>query len=314
MERWNLHRPFHRWVVAIGIVAILQGLFIAPLLLLTWSASSELLAFWEGMSGNNSAAETAMKIVAWLDHTITPLLQETGLKISFADLQERLRGSIQPIFSNFASYVGNALSATPQLLTFLLISWMAWVYFLVHGRSQRAYFLPRLIPWNEERMILASTLEGVLRAMVLTSIVLALVQSLMVLVTLGAFGIPKYYLWGAVAFFLSFIPIFGTAPVMISAAVYAFYADRTFAGIFILCMAVVIGLADNVMRPLLMKGSSEMSFFWLFLAIIGGVSMFGLPGAVLGPWAFSMFIASQALPSEIKASLDAQGESSQQLP
>jgi predicted PurR-regulated permease PerM len=300
IERWQLTKPIWRWIIAVGMVAVVQGLFIVPLMLLTWSASKELLSFWEGMSGNESAVETGYKILAWMDQKITPLLESAGFNLSFADMQGRLREFMQPMFRNIAGHLGNALSATPELLLFLFVTWMTWVYFLVYGKRQRQALLPRLIPWGEQRGMLASTLGDVLRAMVLASIVLSLVQSLLVVITLAAFGVPKFYLWGALAFFLSFIPVFGTAPVTISAAVWSFYHDRVFAGIFILCMAVVIGLADNVLRPLLMKGSSsgatDMPFFWLFMSIVGGIAVFGIAGAVLGPWAFSLFIAVQSIP------------------
>jgi predicted PurR-regulated permease PerM len=300
IERWRLHRPLGRWVVAVGVVAVVQGLFIVPMLLLTWSATTELVNFWEGMSGNESAVETGYRILSWLDDKVTPVLHSAGLNLSFADMQGRLREFMQPLLKNVAGYLGSALSATPELLLFLFVTWMAWVYFLVYGKPQRQALLPRLIPWGEQRGMLASTLGEVLRAMVLASIVLSMIQSLMVVITLAAFGVPKFYLWGALAFFLSFIPVFGTAPVMLSAAIWSFYQDRTFAGIFILCMAVVIGLADNVLRPLLMRGSTssstDMPFFWLFMSIVGGIAMFGVAGAVLGPWAFSLFIAMQSIP------------------
>jgi predicted PurR-regulated permease PerM len=81
---------------------------------------------------------------------------------------------------------------------------------------------------------------------------------------------------------------------MLCSAIYAYTHGQSFAALCILLMSVVIGLVDNVVRPLLMKGSSELSFFWLFLTIVGGVSMFGVSGAILGPWAFALFLAIKA--------------------
>ncbi len=297
-QRFQLKSLRARWLAAFGFVSVVQGLFIVPLVLLTWTATTELLKFWNGLSGDDSAAETGYKILAWLDRMATPLFESAGLPISFADVNGKLRDMIQPILRSLVGYVGNILSSTPELILFLVVSWMAWVYFLVHGRAQRQALLPRLLPWSDQREVLAKTLSGVLRALVLTSIVLSLVQSLMVLISLGVLGIPKFYLWGALSFFLSFVPVVGTAPVMISAAVYCFYQDRPIAGSFILGMAVCIGLIDNILRPFLMKGSTEMNFFWLFLAIVGGVGVFGVPGVVLGPWAFSLFMAVQDMPQK----------------
>ncbi|MCX6129559.1 MAG: AI-2E family transporter [Proteobacteria bacterium] len=293
IERFQFKRERSKFFTAFALVLFLQSVFIAPLVLLTWSGTRELLSFWAGLSGDSSARENWHKTLEWLDHSLSPWLQKTGLDINFADLIDRIQESIQPILTQIAVFLGNVLSSTPQLILFVLVTWMAWVYFLIHGKRQREYLLPKLIPWPEERYIICSTMADVLRAMVLTSVVLASFQALLVTLSLGLVGIPKYYLWGACAFFLSFIPIFGTAPIMIGSAAFCYYHERPIAALVMLGMSLVIGLCDNLIRPLLMKGSSDLNFFWMFMSIVGGVALLGLPGAVLGPWAFTMFLALQ---------------------
>src|SRR5262245_57473600 len=86
IARWRLTRPAYRWAVAIGMVAVVQGLFIVPLLLLTWSAATELLSLWDGMSGDVTAIDTLYNILGWLDSKITPLLHSVGFHLSFVDL------------------------------------------------------------------------------------------------------------------------------------------------------------------------------------------------------------------------------------
>lgn len=292
-QRLGLHGKRARGLVAFGLVTLVQILFIVPLFLLTWSAFQELFEFWQGVSGDATALETGLKALHWLDSKVTPLLQSIGLHFSFDQMRTKLQESIQPLLQGMAVYVGGLLSSTPRLILFFTVSWMSWIYFLIYGREQRAEILPQLLPFEEERNIIAQSLGEVLRAMVLTSIVLALVQSFLVFASLGLVGVPKFYLWGALSFFLSFIPVFGTAPVMLSAAGYLYNQGRLVAAGFVVLMAVVIGLADNVVRPLMMKGGSDLSFFWLFLGLVGGIAMFGLPGAILGPWAFTLFVEAR---------------------
>ncbi len=56
-------------------------------------------------------------------------------------------------------------------------------------------------------------------------------------------------------------------------------------------VAAVIGLVDNILRPIFMKSSANLSFLWTFVAFVGGVGLFGLPGVIVGPLAFPLFIA-----------------------
>ncbi|MES2745425.1 MAG: AI-2E family transporter [Bdellovibrionota bacterium] len=288
-DRWNVRAEWLKLTIAVGFVVLVSMVFIAPLTLLTWSASVEVLNLYNEMSAGHSAMETGNRLLTWVDQLITPWIQSTGLNVSFSDYTTRLQQSIEPFLKNTALYFANILSGTPAVLLFVGVTVMAWVYFLVHGREQRRILLPKLLPWPEERDLIGNTMGEVLRALVLTSIVLSVIQSLLVALTLGITGVPKFYLWAALSFFLSFIPVFGTAPVMLGGAIYCFTNDKPGAGVVIIVMAIFIGSIDNIIRPLLMKGSTELNFFWLFMALVGGIAIFGLAGAVIGPWAFAMF-------------------------
>lgn len=290
-ERWKAKYEWFRLVIAIGFVLLVSTVFIAPLILLAWSATIEVLNFWTSISGGNSALETGHKVMEWLDGHVTPWLKDTGLKFSFADISTRLQSGMEPFLKNVAYEFATILSGTPIVLLNVTVGLMAWVYFLVHGREHRRNLLPKLLPWPEERDLICNTMGEVLRALVLTSIVLSVIQSILVGLTLAVTGVPKFYLWAALSFFLSFIPVFGTAPVMLGGAIFCFSNDKPIAGVVILGMSVFIGAIDNIVRPLLMKGSTELNFFWLFMALVGGIAVFGLAGAVIGPWAFAMFSA-----------------------
>lgn len=290
-ERWKIKAEWLRMTIAAGVVTLVSLLFIAPLVLLTWSATVELMKYWTEMSEGHSAAETAKAVLTWLDNFVSPWIDKAGLQFSFSDVSIRLQAAIEPTLKNIALQFATVLSGTPAVLLFLVVGLMSWTYFLVHGREQRRILLPKLLPWPHERDVICNTMGGVLRALVLTSIVLSVIQSLLVAVILGLSGVPKFYLWAALTFFLSFIPVFGTAPVMIGASIYCFSNDRPIAGFVILGMAIFIGSIDNIVRPLLMKGSTELNFFWLFMSLVGGIAIFGLAGAVIGPWAFAMFSA-----------------------
>jgi predicted PurR-regulated permease PerM len=99
-------------------------------------------------------------------------------------------------------------------------------------------------------------------------------------------------LWSGLAFFLSFIPLVGTAPIMLGAVAYAFMQDRPGAGAALVVGVLVVGAVDNVLRPFFVKGRAALSFFWVFVAFIGGIAQFGVAGTVLGPLFFALFAAA----------------------
>ena len=106
-------------------------------------------------------------------------------------------------------------------------------------------------------------------------------------------GVPRAFVWGVLTFFLSFVPVVGTAPILLGPMGYLFSHGRVGAAVIALVFGVLAASIDNVLRPLLLRGNSvELGFLWVLVALIGGVALFGLPGVILGPLAFSLLVAS----------------------
>jgi len=104
-------------------------------------------------------------------------------------------------------------------------------------------------------------------------------------------GLPPL-VWGVLMAFLSLIPMVGTFLVWGPAAILLMASDRLGAGIFLVIWGVVVvGLSDNVLRPLLMKGKSQLHPLLIFFSLIGGMIAFGALGILLGPLAIVLVIA-----------------------
>jgi predicted PurR-regulated permease PerM len=84
---------------------------------------------------------------------------------------------------------------------------------------------------------------------------------------------------------LSLLPVGGTAIVWLPGAIYLWVAGRHGSAIFLLAWGVVVAsfLADNVLRPLLIRGTEELSTLVVFLGVFGGLAAFGLLGIFIGP-------------------------------
>ena len=84
--------------------------------------------------------------------------------------------------------------------------------------------------------------------------------------------------------FFSLVPVVGSALIWAPAAISLIAEGHILAGILLaLFCSVVVGLVDNVVRPWVISGRAEMGGLVVFISVLGGISVFGLLGVVVGP-------------------------------
>lgn len=141
-------------------------------------------------------------------------------------------------------------------------------------------FAKRLAPGRgEEALILAAqAIRAVANGVILT----ALMQSALAFLGFLLCGVPYPLLLTALTFLLSVIQI-GAGPVLIGAVIWLFYQDTTVAAWAFLVWAVLIMLADNLVRPFLIKRGADLPLILIFAGVIGGLLAFGVIGIFVGP-------------------------------
>jgi predicted PurR-regulated permease PerM len=116
----------------------------------------------------------------------------------------------------------------------------------------------------------------------------AIVQGTLTGLTLGLLGFQSPVLWGVMTSFTSLLPAVGSGLVWGPAAVYLFATGDIVRGVILAAVGVgVIGMADNVLRPLLLSGRTTMHGLLLFVSLLGGMAAFGFIGLVVGPVAIA---------------------------
>jgi predicted PurR-regulated permease PerM len=115
-------------------------------------------------------------------------------------------------------------------------------------------------------------------------------------------GIQGALLWGVVMTFLSLLPAVGAALIWLPVAIYFLVTGAIWQGITLILFGVlVIGLVDNVMRPLLVGKDTKIPDYVILISTLGGLAVFGLNGFVIGPLFAALFIACWDLfPSAIR--------------
>jgi predicted PurR-regulated permease PerM len=140
---------------------------------------------------------------------------------------------------------------------------------------------------------LLNQFAAVVRATVKGNVVIATVQGTLGGLAFWALGIPNSLLWGALMALLSLIPAVGSALLWGPVALYLLSTGAVFSALGLAAWGIfVIGLIDNVLRPILVGKQTRLPDFLVLIATLGGLGMFGVNGFVIGPVIAAIFLVT----------------------
>ena len=132
----------------------------------------------------------------------------------------------------------------------------------------------------------------VIRATIKGNMVVAMLQGALGGLMLWFLGIGGALLWAVVMAFLSLLPAVGAGLVWVPVAIYLLATGAIWQGVVLIAFGVfVIGMVDNVLRPILVGKDTKMPDYVVLISTLGGIAMFGLNGFIIGPVIAAMFIA-----------------------
>jgi len=212
-------------------------------------------------------------------------------------IQVNLRGMATNAVKNLAVYVYQySPSVVTQTFSFFLQAFimLVVVFFLfVEGKKLYREFILISPLKDEHENELAAEMKGMIYAVVYGSFFTALVQCFLATLAFYFLGVPGFLVWGALTFLLAFVPIVGAAGVWIPATLILFISGHTTQAIILaLYGTLIISGIDNVLKPLLIRGRSNLHPVILFLAIMGGLQWVGPLGILLGPVLVAVFLAA----------------------
>jgi predicted PurR-regulated permease PerM len=214
---------------------------------------------------------------AWLEAQVAPLLSG-GL----AQLAGGANGLLQNV-------LGRVTHAAIDLGLFLLM-----LFFLLRDGGRLKAELRPISPFSEEqeRLIfehLEQTIKGALQAV----IVVPVAQGILAGIGFFLFGVPSPFVWGTAVILAATVPLVGSPLAWVPACVYLLLKGSTgpALGLLVYCTAVVSG-SDNVIKPLLLRGSARIHPLLGFLSIVGGVLAFGVFGFLIGPVVLSLVLSA----------------------
>ncbi len=214
------------------------------------------------------------------------------LNIDPDSLAERLSGTAVAVSRYMAQHVLQLGQGTLQFFVNLGIM-LYLTFFMFRDGPRLIALLIHALPLGDEReRLLFAKFAEVTRATIKGNLVIAIAQGTLGGLIFWFLGIPSALLWGVVMTLLSLIPVVGASLIWGPVAIYLLAVGDWSKGlILILFGAVVIGLVDNILRPILVGRDTKLPDYIVLLSTLGGFALFGINGFVMGPLIASLFVA-----------------------
>jgi predicted PurR-regulated permease PerM len=294
MHQRFLHGSHHRPnMAAAASLTVILLIVILPLALLAASITQEASVLVEKMRSGDIQFSTYFQralqaLPAWARNILNRFgVGDLGL------LQQKVLALVGNSGHELTSRaVGIGQVTLNFIVAFFLMLYM--LFFLFRDGEDLAQSVARCIPLNPQHTRrLFTQFATVVRATVKGNIVVALVQGALGALALWFLGVPGAVLWGAVMAVLSLLPAVGSVMVWGPVALYFIFTGEMVKGIGLIVWGiVVIGVVDNVLRPLLVGKTTRMPDYLVLVATLGGIVVFGLNGFVIGPVIAAVFLVS----------------------
>ncbi len=222
-------------------------------------------------------------ISAWLDRF--------GM-VNFPALQRRLSVVLTEASQFFAKQALSIGQITFDFVVQLFVA-LYLTFFLIRDGDEVIDTLRRGIPLSIlHKRELFETFATVIRATVKGNLAVAVIQGALGSLAFWFLGVSGALLWGVLMAFLSLVPAIGSALVWLPVAIYLLITGDLWQGIALTVYGVVvIGLVDNLLRPLMVGKDTRMPDYVVMITTLGGMAVLGINGFVLGPVIAALFIA-----------------------
>jgi predicted PurR-regulated permease PerM len=280
-----------------NLAALLTLLFvlvmvILPLALIAASLARETAQLYQRVqSGALSPVSYLHSAFDALPGWAAKLLDQLGLG-EFANLQQRLGMALRQGSEFIATQVFSAGQITFEFFASLAIT-LYLAFFLIRDGAQLMRAIGQAIPLAPaHKQELFGKFATVVRATVKGNFLVAAIQGALGGLAFWFLGVGAPLLWAVLMAFLSLLPAIGAGLIWLPVALYLLITGALWQGLALSAYGVlVIGLVDNLLRPVLVGKDTRMPDYVVMITTLGGMAVFGINGFVLGPVIAAMFIA-----------------------
>jgi predicted PurR-regulated permease PerM len=275
-------------LAALLTILIIILLVIVPFSLVGMAVTTEAVALYERISEGNFLGDAFTYIEKTIP-AVSEYMERFGVDLQ--RLQERLSGAAVSVSRFIASQMVNIGQVTAAFILDFLLMFYILFFFLRDGNRMVAGLI-RALPFGDMReRRLFGKFAQVSRATVKGTLVIGVIQGSIGGVLFWILGITAPVFWGVIMMILSLLPAVGAAIVWGPAAIIMIARGNTLKGVILIIVGtLIIGLVDNVLRPILVGRETRMPDFLVLIATLGGLTAFGVSGFVLGPILAALFL------------------------
>jgi len=281
-------------------LVILLFVIILPMIFLLWIVADQAIEVTEAVKPwmKEQYSESAQR-----GHTLPDW-------VPFADKLEPYRAGITAKLAQFAGKTSSFLASnlarlsegTVVFFLNLFIMLYAMFCFLISGPlilKKIMHYVPLL--QNDKEKIIQVGLS-VSRATVKGTLVIGIIQGALAGLGFAVAGIDAAVFWGVIVVVLSIIPGIGPTLIWVPAVAYLLMSDQTIAGIGLLVWSAgIVGTIDNLLRPILVGRDAKMPDLLVLLSTLGGLTLFGASGLVIGPVLAALFLTILTIYTQVFA-------------
>jgi predicted PurR-regulated permease PerM len=299
-----------RNLAALATVTIIVVMVILPLTLVATLLVKEAAAVYERIrSGELDLGRYFQQVLDALPAWAANLLEGFGLT-DLSDVQERLSAGLMRASQFLATQAINIGQNTFDFIVGLFVM-VYLLFFLLRDGDDLSRRIKAALPLRPEyQRALLDKFTVVIRATVKGNIAVAVLQGALGGLIFWLLGIRAPLLWAVLMAILSLLPAVGAGLVWVPVAIYFLATGAVWQGILLIAYGVlVIGLVDNVVRPILVGQDTKMPDYVVLISTLGGIAVFGINGFVIGPVIAAMFIAAWDIFSASRAGIQIESAS-----
>lgn len=277
---------------ALVTVVLVILLVIVPLMLIASSLVVEATGLYDNVQ---SGRLDVNQYLAQLGDMLPAWVREVLDRFDLSSLGA-IREWLSELFSRFLELLAShAVSVGQSTFGFVVgLGVMLYLtFFLLRDGSSLTRKIKQAIPLRPaQRDALLEKFTVVVRATVKGSVLVAVLQGALGGLIFWLLGVNAPVLWGVVMAFFALLPAVGAGIIWMPVALYLLVSGALWKALVLVVFGVlVIGLVDNLLRPILVGKSTKMPDYVVLISTLGGISVAGLNGFVIGPMIAAMFIA-----------------------
>jgi predicted PurR-regulated permease PerM len=292
-RRFAVRLRGRRNLAALATLAIILVIVILPVALVAVSLIQEATGLYHRVkTGEVNFGSYFAQILAAMPSWASGLLERLGIE-DLPALQAKLAAAIsqrgQALTASALDFGQNAL----DLVVGFVIA-MYLLFFLLRDGDALAADIRAAIPLAPAtKARLLERFTTVIRATVKGNVLVAAAQGALGGLAFWVLGVHAPILWAVVMGFLSLLPAVGAALIWGPVALYLLAVGHLWQGLGLTAFGVfVIGLIDNVLRPILVGKDTQLPDYVVLISTVGGLAIIGINGFVIGPLIAAMFVAA----------------------